>query len=103
MHLKEPLRESVGLMEKERVSGPIDGLSKLQIDRLATFVTGGETEEAERSRRWRLLRREGGPAEEGKAPSLIARPPPSASAPKGQTEWVGSVSQSRRQRHPSRN
>ena len=34
-------------MEKERVSGPIDGLSKLQIDRLATFVTGGETEEAE--------------------------------------------------------
>ena len=47
MHLKEPLRESVGLMEKERVSGPIDGLSKLQIDRLATFVTGGETEEAE--------------------------------------------------------
>ena len=34
-------------MEKERVSGPIDGWSKLQIDRLATFVTGGETEEAE--------------------------------------------------------
>ena len=34
-------------MEKERVSGPIDGLSKPQIDRLATFVTGGETEEAE--------------------------------------------------------
>ena len=92
-------------MEKERVSGPIDGLSKLQIDRLATFVTGGETEEAEPAV---PTAAEGRKTGGGRKSALVNRAPAavrfgSGRAGERQTEWVGSVSQSRRQRHSSRN
>ena len=59
-------------MEKERVSGPIDGLSKLQIDRLATFVTGGETEEAEPAL---ATAAEGGRTGGGRKSALVNRAP----------------------------